>query len=132
MRCAEPAAGLCTPGIRGWRNLGWPACYVIFVVMLFRLPFTVALVTWAGFGVASGLLYVIYELIARLRTPAGEERPSVSFSHIPYGLLAWPLMAPAAIEYAAAELGWLPTPKRLATSLSPTGDKPDSKEPGNV
>ncbi len=43
-----------TPGIRGYRNPGWLACYVILIVMLFRLPFAVALTTWVAFGISGG------------------------------------------------------------------------------
>ncbi len=115
-----------TPGIRGFRNLGWLSCYVILIVMLIRLPFAVALTTWAAFGVGGGLLYSVYELISRSRTPSDTERPSVSFSHIPYGLLAWPIMIPEAIEYAAADLGLLPKPSPPETPPTQPTDTPET------
>lgn len=104
-----------TPEIRGYRNLGGLACYVIFGVMLFREPVTSALTTWAAFGVAGGLSYVVYELISRTRSRSGTDL-RVSLAHIPYGLLAWPIMAPEAIEYSAATLGMLPRVPLLATN----------------
>ena len=116
-----------TPGIRGYRNLGWMGCYLTLVIMLFRIPFTAVLVTWAVFGVFGGLIYIVYEVISILRTPRGENRPSVSFSHVLHGLLAWPIMIPEAIEYTAAELGLLPAPKRVATA-SKSGEATESRE----
>ncbi|MEK7953693.1 hypothetical protein [Luteolibacter soli] len=96
--------------IRGNRNFGLLACYIIFIVMLFRRPFAETFATWAVFGFAGGLCYLGYEVISRLRTSPGEEKPGVSLVTLFYGLLAWPVMIPEAIEYLAADFGLLPVP----------------------
>jgi hypothetical protein len=104
-----------TRGIRGYRNFGILACYILLIVMLFRIPFKSALVTWCILGVSGGLVYIAYELIARARAKASEEKPSVSFGHVIYGNLMWPVMVPEAVEYILADLGILkapPTPRQ--------------------
>jgi hypothetical protein len=95
------------PALRGWRNHGILACYVLLVVMFFRVHFLSALVTWCIMGVAGGLAYIAYELFARARAHGSEEKPTVSLTHIVYGFLAWPIMVPEAIEYILTELGIL-------------------------
>lgn len=100
--------------VRGYRQLGILVCYVLLVVMLFRVPFASALATWCLLGVSGGLVYVGYDLLVRARTRQGEKKPKVSFSHVIYGNLIWPIMVPEAVEYILAELGILkaaPTPK---------------------
>ena len=95
--------------IRVFRNLGLLACYIIGIVMLFRAGLKQGLATWALFGLAGGLLYVIYDIVAYVRAKP-DEKQSVSFSHLLNGLLAWPLMAPEAVENILAEIGVLKTP----------------------
>jgi hypothetical protein len=68
------------PGIRGFRNLGILVSYILVLVFLFVAGWRAALAMWAAFGVAGGIVYICWETLQRLRTPAGEERPGVSFS----------------------------------------------------
>ena len=93
------------PRVRGWRNLGWLACFVLGVVMLFVLPWRVALVTWAAAGIFSGLVYFGYELFAYIK--AQDRSPSTKPSPVTvvHGLAIWPIMLPEAVEYLLAELG---------------------------
>src|SRR2546425_7315614 len=98
------------PGIRGYRNLGILAPYVLVPVFLFVAGWRLTLLTWAMFGIAGGVIYVMWEILQRLRTPAGEEKPPVSLSPLIHGLFAWPIMVPEAVEYALAELGVLRAP----------------------
>ena len=95
------------PSIRGFRNLGWLACFVIGLVMLFALPWRSALVTWGSIGAASGLLYYCYGLYSRLTAKPEEEVAWPSLTTILHGLLVWPIMLPEAIEYWLADLGVL-------------------------
>lgn len=93
------------PGIRGWRNLGWLACYIAGLVMLFVLPWRSSLATWAIPGLGSGLLYFAYELFGYLRerNADAKPRPGTIFN----GLLLWPIMLPEVVEYWLADLGVL-------------------------
>ena len=93
--------------LRGNRNLGIIACYVIAVIMLFRVPFASAAVTWAAFGIAGGLLYTCYDLFAHARDKSPDKKPGISPATLVYGQLAWPVMIPEAIEYFLADLGIL-------------------------
>ncbi len=111
-----------TPGIRGYRNLGILACYILLIVMLFRVPFTSALVTWCILGVGGGLVYIAYELLVRARASQSEKKPKVSFGHVIFGNLMWPVMVPEAVEYILAELGLLkapPTPEPVKKDETP-------------
>ena len=96
------------PGIRGWRNLGWLACYVAGVVMFFFLPWRAALGTWALIGIASGLVYFGHELLGYLRSREADARPNPRT--IANGLLFWPIKLPEAVEYLLADLGVLKAP----------------------
>jgi hypothetical protein len=98
------------PGLRGFRNVGILACYVVAPVFLFVAGWRSALLTWAAFGVAGGVLYICWEMLQRLRTPAGEPKPEVSLAPLAYSLVAWPVLVPEAVEYALAELGALRAP----------------------
>lgn len=98
------------PGIRGYRNLGILACYVLLPVMLLRLPFQSAVLTWCAFGVGAGLLYMASDLIERKQISDPAEREPISWSHLVYGQIAWPIMAPEAIENLLAQLGVLRCP----------------------
>ena len=93
------------PGIRGWRNLGWPGCYVIAVVMLFVLPWRSSLATWSLLGIGSGLLYFAYEVFGYVRAADDKTKPRIAT--ILNGLFLWPIMLPEAIEYWLADLGVL-------------------------
>lgn len=95
------------PGIRGFRNLGILGSYVSGIVFIFLAGWKQALFTWILFGVLGGVIYIIWEVLQRVKTPEGEEKPSVSIKHIFSGLLAWPIMIPEAIEYILAEIGIL-------------------------
>ena len=101
-----------TPGIRGWRNLGWMACFVIGTFMLVTLPLRVALATWSVVGFVSGLLYYCYGCYSRLTAKPEEDISWPRPSTILHGLLLWPIMLPEAIEYWLADRGVLrPGPK---------------------
>ena len=93
--------------IRSLRNFGILACYVIGVVMFFKIDFRKAAVTWIMFGFIGGMLYMGYELFANLKAKSPEAKMPVSISNLVYGPFAWPIMAPEAIEYTLAELGIL-------------------------
>jgi hypothetical protein len=122
-------------GIRGFRNLGILTSYVLLIVFLFVAGWRLALLTWAAFGVAGGVIYILWEILQRLHTAVGEERPGVSLSNLVYGLLAWPIMVPEAVEYALAELGMLPVPTSApAEGSAQLDNKTDNKtgeEKGN-
>jgi hypothetical protein len=96
--------------VRGWRNLGVVACYVLGLVMVFVLPWRVSVCTWAVAGVFSGVFYLGYEVFAflRLTNRAAESRPRITT--VLHGLFLWPIMLPEAIEYLLAELGVLKPP----------------------
>lgn len=93
--------------VRGLRNLGILACYLLAVVMLVRLRFVAALVTWCVFGVAAGVIYSFYQLVSYARDQSPDKQLGLSFSHFIHGPLAWPIMIPEAIEYLLADLGVL-------------------------
>jgi hypothetical protein len=110
------------PGVRGLRNIGILASYILVLVFLFIAGWRAALVTWAVFGIAGGVIYICWEILQRLRTAPGEQKPGVSLSPLVHGLIAWPIMVPEAIEYGLAELGILRAP--------PRAQAPKSAEPG--
>ena len=110
--------------VRGLRNLGILACYIIGLVMFFKAGFKDALATWVLFGLIGGGLYFAYDLVARPKTEEGEEKPKVSLGHFAFAQLAWPIMGPEAIEYTLAELGVL-KPAELPTPFQ--GTKEDSQ-----
>ena len=93
------------PGVRGWRNLGWIACYVIGLAMPFVLPWRRALATWSLVGLVSGMIYFAYELFGYIQSRADDARPRLRT--IVSGLLLWPIMLPEGIEYWLADLGIL-------------------------
>jgi len=109
--------------VRGLRNLGILVCYILAVVMLIRLRFVSALVTWCAFGIAAGVIYSLYELVAYARDKSPDKKLGLSFSHFIHGPLAWPIMIPEAIEYLLADLGVLraqPAPPPTKTDAPPT------------
>src|SRR5271168_1467770 len=75
-----------TPGIRGYRNLGLLACYVLGFVMLAVLPWRTALSTWLLLGAATGSFYFAYECSAFLKVKDKTEAPRPSFGTIINGL----------------------------------------------
>lgn len=95
--------------IRNFRNLGILACYIVGVVMFFKIGFKKGLATWVLFGLVSGLLYIGYEIVVRVKATSTAEKPSVSLSHLALGQIAWPIMGPEAIEYSLVEMGILRT-----------------------
>jgi hypothetical protein len=99
-----------TPGVRGWRNVGILGSYVLALVFLFIAGWRSALATWAVFGISGGVVYILWEILQRLRAPADWEKPGISLSPLVHGLLAWPIMVPEAVEHALAEAGILPPP----------------------
>ena len=118
-------------GIRGFRNFGILASYLLPPLFLVISGWQQTLVTWAVFGVAGGMIYIGWELIERFRTPSGEEKPRISLSHLIYGLLAWPIMVPEAVEYLLADLGILsagPSPATLETAVPDAANAPPSDE----
>ena len=96
-----------TAGVRGYRNLGILAAYVCFVVFLFRASWRDVTFTWLVFAVAGGLSYTAWEILQRVRTPHGVEKPKVGFAHVVPAVAIWPIMVPEAVEYALAEIGVL-------------------------
>ncbi len=110
------------PRVRGFRNLGILASYILVLVFLFVAGWRAALATWAAFGIAGGVLYVGWEILQRVRSAAGEQKPAVSLSPLLHGLFAWPVMVPEAVEYALAELGVLRAPP---TTIAKPGDSPN-------
>lgn len=99
------------PGVRGWRNLGWVACFVLGAVMLVVLPWRAALSTWAAAGIFSGLLYFAYELFIFIRLTDKTEMEKPNPVTIIHGLALWPIMLPEVVEYFLAEVGVLKAPK---------------------
>jgi len=123
------------PGVRGLRNLGILASYILALVFGFVAGWRAALVTWAAFGVAGGFIYLSWEVLQRLRPAAGEQKPGVSLLPLLHGLFAWPIMVPEAIEYALAEFGFLSaptaTPKMVAEPLASPNSGPTMR-PGDL
>ena len=97
-----------TPGIRGWRNLGWLACFIVGVMMLFVLPWRSALVTWVVAAVFSGFVYFAYEAFAYLRARDKTRAAMPNPITVAHALVVWPIMLPEAIEYFLADVGVLP------------------------
>jgi hypothetical protein len=87
--------------LRQLRSLAILACYVIGVLLLFADRWR-AVAVWSAIGIGAGLLYSVYEA----RSLEASERGAVS-SHALFGLVAWPVMLPEAIEYWLADAGLL-------------------------
>lgn len=104
--------------VRGLRNFGILACYILAVIMVIRLPFVTALATWCVFGLAGAVTYIAYQLVSYARDRSVDRKLNVTASTFTDGLVAWPIMIPEAIEYLLAELGILRTPK-LPTPAAP-------------
>jgi len=116
------------PAIRGFRNLGILASYISAVVSPFVAGWCPALVTWAVFGVAGGLLYIAWEMLERRHAGPSRRDPGVSLAPLIHSLFLWPIMVPEAVEYALADLGILRAPPSAPTQgiaqpgAAPTGD----------
>lgn len=93
--------------VRGWRNLGWLACFSLGIAMVFALPWRSALATWAVAGIFSGLLYFSYELFAFVRTADKSEAFRPNPITVVHGLIMWPIMLPEAVEYFLTDAGVL-------------------------
>ena len=117
------AFSLLQPPLRGLRNLGILASYVLGVGMAFQAPWREALFTWVVFALAGGVAYVGYEAWSRGRQPADGDR--LSLSPLLHAVLAWPIMFPEAVEYLLAELGVLGSPPPGA------GDRPTTSAVGH-
>jgi hypothetical protein len=111
-----------TPGIRGWRNLGWPSCYLVGVAMLWSIGWRRAGTTWLSVGFATGLLYYLYQSWSarREKDPAAKAQ----LSTIVHGALAWPIMLPEVIEYSLADAGILKASRPAEPTTGP-GPKND-------
>lgn len=113
-----------TPGVRGWRNLGWPACYVVGVAMFWSLGWRRAGATWLAVGLATGVLYYLYlAWSARRESDPGARTQLTTVLH---GTLAWPIMLPEVIEYSLADAGV------LKASGSAVADRADGEGPGGA
>jgi hypothetical protein len=95
-----------TPGIRGWRNLGILACYVVGIVMLLTVGWRRSGATWSVVGVATGLLYYLYDLWGSWGD-AEQQGGRARLATVLHGLFIWPVMLPEVIEYSLAEAGVL-------------------------
>lgn len=98
------------PHIRGWRNLGLLAGFMLGIAMLVALPWQNALVTWTVAGLTGGILYLTYEVVAYLRLPERTRDARPKMGVLIHGLLLWPVMLPEAVEYLLTELGVLKAP----------------------
>ncbi len=103
------------PAVRGFRNFGLLASYISSVAFLFVAGWRLALVTWAAFGIAGGLLYVAWEVLDRRHAAPNQRDPRVSLAPLLHGLFLWPIMVPEAVEYALADLGILRAPPAVPT-----------------
>lgn len=103
------AFSLAQPPLRGFRNLGLLACYIIGIAMAIALPWRTAAVTWAAFALAGGLLYVAYEAWSSRKEQGTDAERESRLTPLLHAVVAWPIMLPEAIEYGLADLGVLPT-----------------------
>lgn len=117
-------------GVRGWRNLGWLACFVLGGVMLFVLPWRAALGTWAVAGIFSGLVYFGYETFIYAKAPNKAEVSKPNPVTVIHGLAMWPIMLPEAIEYLRAEFGVLKAPEVPSQARAQPGAQADGPASG--
>ena len=94
-----------SPGIRGWRNLGWPACYLVGFAMFWSVGWRQAGATWLCVGFTTGLAYYVYQAWSLSRDP--EPTIKAELSTVLHGAFAWPIMLPELIEYFLADVGIL-------------------------
>lgn len=116
-----------TPGVRGYRNLGILATYLALIVSLFCTRWKDVALTWIVFAVAGGVIYTMWEVLQRVRTPKGQEKPEVGLSHIFPAIVMWPVMIPEAFEYTLAELGILKVRKTTIGEPGATGNPDDAE-----
>jgi len=116
--------------VRGLRNLGILACYIIGIWMFFVAGFKAAAATWVMFGLIGGALYFMHDLVVRAKAKPEEEKPSISLGHFIFGQIAWPVMAPEAIEYVLAELGVLKTPVPPTSQENTKDSQPPASSDG--
>jgi ABC-type spermidine/putrescine transport system permease subunit II len=111
-----------TPGVRGWRNLGWPTCYLVGVAMFWSIGWRRAGIIWLCIGFATGFLYYLYQVwsATRVKDPAAKAQ----LSTILHGALAWPIMLPEVVEYSLADAGVLKATRTTEPppDLSPKND----------
>jgi cyanate permease len=110
------------PGIRGFRNFGLLAAYLMLPIFLFVAGWKLALSTWVIFGLSGGFLYFLWEVFQYLRSSEPDKK--LSGVTIVHGLFGWPIMVPEAIEYALAEAGILKSAPVKAPEEN--GEKPQS------
>jgi hypothetical protein len=102
--------------LRGLRNFGIIASYLVSLVALLRFGWRPTLLAWAFLGLLSGTLYFAYEVASHLRARAQREgRPSLAT--VLHGLVAWPIMAPEAIESILSAMGLLGTSRQNARPI---------------
>ena len=100
------------PGLRGFRFLFILATYGLGIALLFADRFLRAAAVWCAVGVVVGLLYYAYDAWAAARAAretSGEAVEAASLSHVPMGIVAWPVMLPEVAEYWLADLGVIGT-----------------------
>lgn len=93
------------PGVRRWRNFGWPLCYVLGCVMFWSIGWRQAGATWLAVGFGTGLLYYLYELWATRKREDPEAKARLRT--ILHGAFVWPIMLPEVIEFFLADAGVL-------------------------
>jgi hypothetical protein len=94
---------------RAFRNIGLAAIYIGTLVSLFQVAWKAVLISWATFGIISGVFYYCYELFAMARSEEKlKQRPKLTT--ILHGLFMWPIMFPEVVEYVLADVGVLKVP----------------------
>lgn len=106
-----------TPGIRGWRNLGWLTCYLVGVAMIWSIGWRRAGATWLTVGLGTGLLYFLYQAWSAAREKDADAKAQLST--IVHGALGWPIMLPEVIEYWLADVGVLKAGKAPEQDAGP-------------
>lgn len=92
--------------MRGMRILALVTCYGFGAVMLWLLPWKVAVVTWCVFAAAGGAVVFLYELWARVRYAGTGRKPRPLI--LLQGFVLWPSMIPEAVEGMVVDAGILP------------------------
>lgn len=98
------------PGLRVLRLVAILATYGSGLALLFADRFLRAAGVWCAVGVTAGLLYYAYDAWSaakKAREMSDELAETASLSHLPMGILAWPVMLPEVSEYWLADLGLL-------------------------
>ncbi|MDD5706154.1 MAG: hypothetical protein PHR35_09530 [Kiritimatiellae bacterium] len=92
---------------RGLRNFGIMASYLVGIGMFIIAGIKPAALTWGAFGLLSGTLAFVRDLVVRVRADAEDEKPAITAEHFICGQFAWPIMGPEAIESGLVSLGVL-------------------------